>query len=116
MPTRRAQHRNGPNCTPAGSISRVRANRSQIANAIAATSAAHSTGRPQSGSTCLPSGFGLYKPQTTSPSAMASSTPPTTSTRSGGPSRRSREGRLKWIITIAIAASGTLIQNTSPSC
>ena len=44
---------------------------------------------------------------------MASNTPPTTSTRSGGPSPRFRDGRLKWIITIAIAASGTLIQNTS---
>ena len=43
---------------------------------------------------------------------IASSTPPTTSTFSGGPPF-SRDGRLKWIITIASRANGTLIQNTS---
>ncbi len=43
---------------------------------------------------------------------IASSTPPATSIFSGSASR-SRAGRLKWIISIAAAASGTLIQNTS---
>ena len=43
---------------------------------------------------------------------MASSTPPTTSTFSGW-SFFCRDGRLKWIITIAITASGTLTQNTA---
>ena len=50
-------------------------------------------------------------PTTISPSVIASSTPPATSTFSGC-SDFCFDGRLKWIITIAITASGTLTQNT----
>ena len=89
----------------------MRANFSQTKNATIATAAAISTGGPQLGSTCRPSGAGLYSPTTARPSATASSSPPTTSTFCGS-SVSARAGRLKWIITIARAASGTLTQNT----
>ena len=76
--------RNGRKCTPAGSISRVRANRSQTKNAMAATSAPISSGKPVAAAApaCRP-GPGCTDPITASPSAIASSTPPTTSTFSG---------------------------------
>src|SRR4029079_9326166 len=54
----------------------------------------------------------VYTPEVASPRWIARSTPPITSTFSGV-SLFSFDGRLKWIITIAIAASGTLIQKTS---
>ena len=49
---------------------------------------------------------------TAKPRVIASSSPPMMSIFSGSP-LRSRDGRLKWIITIAASANGTLIQNTS---
>ncbi len=52
-------HRNGRKCTPVGSISLVRANRSHAKNATAATAAPASSHPPPLGSTCFPSGAGL---------------------------------------------------------
>ena len=105
--------RNGRNFTPAGSMSLVRANCLPDEERDGRDECAARSGRPQLGKTCLPSGAGLYRPRHHEPQRQRQQHAADDVHLLAAGRRVLCEGRLKWIITIAMTASGTLIQNTS---
>ncbi len=112
--------RNGPRDTPVMSISLVLERHSHATNAAPDTTPATIMGMPHGGRTD-PLGSGLWRPATSRPSASASSSPPTTSTRPAVPRTRSRAGggTDRCTATAARATSGTFSQKIDrqpPSC
>ena len=105
--------RNGRKCTPAGSISRVRANRSQMKNATAATARREEHRQSVARQHLLAVGRGVVQPDHRQAQRDASSTPPTTSTVSGF-SGLTRGGQAEMDHHHRDRRpAGTLIQNTS---
>ena len=103
--------RNGRKCTPAGSISRVREKRSQSEESHRGHDRADHQRQSVAGQDLFAVGLRVVQPDDRQAQRDGEQHTADEVDFSGS-STRWCDGRLNWIITIAIKVSGTLIQNT----